>query len=62
MAANASIDDPESDDPGSDDGEVWRGGTDDSFLRTVMNVTPGLRVIVREVRRIAGGRPPASGP
>ncbi|MBU3751586.1 MAG: hypothetical protein FGM52_14280 [Mycobacterium sp.] len=58
MAGNASIDDGAPEDDASDDGAPWRGGTDDSFLRTLMNVTPGLRIVVREIRRITGPRPP----
>jgi hypothetical protein len=33
--------------------ENWRGGTDKSTLRTLMNMTPGLRIIVRQVLRVA---------
>ena len=37
---------------GSDDGdEFWLGGSETSALRLLMNVTPGLRLVVREVRR-----------
>jgi len=34
--------------------DPWYGGSDDSNLRTVINVTPGLRLVVREFRRITG--------
>ena len=39
------------------DGERFYGGPEDSILRQVMNMTPGLRLFIREYRRAAGGRP-----
>lgn len=31
--------------------EFWLGGEETSALRLLMNVTPGLRLVIREVRR-----------
>jgi len=40
------------------DGEPWYGGPEDSVMRQVMNVIPGLRIFVREFRRSTDGRRP----
>jgi hypothetical protein len=40
------------------DGERWYGGPEDSLMRQVMNVIPGLRLFVREFRRATDDRRP----
>jgi hypothetical protein len=50
MPRNSSASEPESDD------EPFYGGPEMSVMRQVMNVTPGLRLFIREFRRATGER------